>query len=136
MSKTLELIELAHGLLRDLPDCRLWGVDDGALVLGEDATHFVFCWHGALTIRQQGCWPHVLTAGMYAAAPGRDAAAAWRDGVAAAVAVGRCAGAGMDRCDARAEPDGGVQGDAGHHGADALAGCERVPPTSVCPRVR
>lgn len=33
MSKTLELIELAHGLLRDLPDCRLWGVDDGALVL-------------------------------------------------------------------------------------------------------
>ncbi|GDX75997.1 hypothetical protein LBMAG41_10730 [Cyanobium sp.] len=29
MSKALELIELGHGLLRDLPDCRLWGVDDG-----------------------------------------------------------------------------------------------------------
>jgi hypothetical protein len=71
MSKALELIELGHGLLRDLPDARLWGVDDGALVLGEDATHFVFCYQGALTVRQQGCWPHVLTAGMYAAAPGK-----------------------------------------------------------------
>ena len=45
----LELIELGHGLLRELPDCRLWGVDDGALMLGEDATQFVFCWQGALT---------------------------------------------------------------------------------------
>jgi hypothetical protein len=34
MSKALELIELGHGLLRELPDARLWGVDDGALVLG------------------------------------------------------------------------------------------------------
>jgi hypothetical protein len=50
MSRSLELIEIAHGLLRDLPDCRLWGVDDGALVLGEDATQYVFCWHGALTV--------------------------------------------------------------------------------------
>jgi hypothetical protein len=30
MSKALELIELAHGLLLDLPGCRLWGVDDRA----------------------------------------------------------------------------------------------------------
>lgn len=50
----LELIELGHGLLRELPDCRLWGVDDGALMLGEDATQFVFCWQGALTMRQAG----------------------------------------------------------------------------------
>jgi hypothetical protein len=71
MSKALELIELAHGLLRDLPDCRLWGVDDGALVLGGDATQFVFCWQGALTVRQSGAWPHVLTAGMWAAVPGK-----------------------------------------------------------------
>ncbi len=71
MSRSLELIEIAHGLLRDLPDCRLWGVDDGALVLGEDATQYVFCWHGALTVRQSGMWPHVLTAGMWAAVPGK-----------------------------------------------------------------
>ncbi len=64
-----------------------------------------------------------------------EAAAAWRGGVAAAVAVGRRAGAGVDRCDARAEPDGGVQGDAGHHGADALAGCGGVP-TGLRSRVR
>ena len=71
MSRSLELIEIAHGLLRVLPDCGLWGVDDGALVLGEDATQFVFCWHGALTVRQSGAWPHVLTAGMWASVPGK-----------------------------------------------------------------
>jgi hypothetical protein len=79
MSKTLELIELAHGLLRDLPDCRVWGVDDGALVLGPDATQFVFCWQGAVTVRQHGCWPHVLTAGMWAAAPGTTVLMPWQD---------------------------------------------------------
>jgi hypothetical protein len=58
MSRSLELIEIAHGVLRGLPDCRLWGVDDGALVLGEDATQYVFCWHGALT---GGMVPVVVT---------------------------------------------------------------------------
>lgn len=71
MDAAFEELRGGHGLLRELRGVRVWGVDDGALVLGEDATHFVFCHQGALTIRQGGCWPHVLTAGMYASVPGK-----------------------------------------------------------------
>ncbi|MEY3929487.1 MAG: hypothetical protein RLZZ516_1197 [Cyanobacteriota bacterium] len=71
MDAAFELLKDGHGLLRELPGVRVWGVDDGALVLGEDATHFVFCHQGALTVRQSGAWPHVLTAGMYGSAPGK-----------------------------------------------------------------
>lgn len=71
MDAAFEELRGGHGLLRELPGVRVWGVDDGALVLGQDATHFVFCYQGALTIRQGGCWPHVLTAGMYASVPGK-----------------------------------------------------------------
>lgn len=69
--EAFEQLRGGHGLLRELPGVRVWGVDDGALVLGEDATHFVFCHQGALTVRQSGAWPHVLTAGMYASVPGK-----------------------------------------------------------------
>lgn len=69
--EAFEQLRGGHGLLRELPGVRVWGVDDGALVLGEDATHFVFCSDGALTVRQSGAWPHVLTAGMYASVPGK-----------------------------------------------------------------
>lgn len=78
MTRALELIELAHGLLRDLPDCRLWGVDDGALVLGEDATQFVFCWHGALTLRHPAAAGHGSRGGDPADQPLGDAEAGWR----------------------------------------------------------
>lgn len=71
MDAAFELLKDGHGLLRELPGVRVWGVDDGALVLAGDATHFVFCHQGAVTIRQAGAWPHVLTAGMYASAPGK-----------------------------------------------------------------
>jgi hypothetical protein len=69
--EAFEPLRGGHGLLRELPGVRVWGVDDGALVLGEDATQFVFCSEGALTVRQHGLWPHVLTAGMYASVPGK-----------------------------------------------------------------
>jgi len=88
MSRSLELIEIAHGLLRDLPDCRLWGVDDGALVLGEDATQYVFCWHGALTVRQSGMWPHVLTAGCGTSTAARTACWCRRCGWGIPVSMG------------------------------------------------
>lgn len=71
MDAAFELLKNGHGLLRELPGVRVWGVDDGALVLAGDATHFVFCYQGAVTIRQAGAWPHVLTAGMYASVPGK-----------------------------------------------------------------
>jgi hypothetical protein len=69
--EAFEELKTGHGLLRELPGLRVWGVDDGALVLGEDATQFVFCSQGALVVRQSGAWPHVLTAGMYASLPGK-----------------------------------------------------------------
>jgi hypothetical protein len=69
--EAFEELKSGHGLLRELPGLRVWGVDDGALVLGEDATQFVFCSQGALVVRQTGAWPHVLTAGMYGAVPGK-----------------------------------------------------------------
>jgi len=69
--EAFEELKTGHGLLRELPGLRVWGVDDGALVLGEDATQFVFCSQGALVVRQTGAWPHVLTAGMYASVPGK-----------------------------------------------------------------
>lgn len=69
--EAFEELKSGHGLLRELPGLRVWGVDDGALVLGEDATQFVFCSQGALVVRQTGAWPHVLTAGMYASVPGK-----------------------------------------------------------------
>jgi hypothetical protein len=69
--EAFEELKSGHGLLRELPGLRVWGVDDGALVLGEDATQFVFCSQGALVVRQSGAWPHVLTAGMYASVPGK-----------------------------------------------------------------
>ena len=71
MDAAFELLKSGHGLLREMTGVRVWGVDDGALVLGEDATHFVFCHQGALTVRQHGQWPHVLTAGMYGSVPGK-----------------------------------------------------------------
>lgn len=69
--EAFEPLRGGHGLLRELPGVRVWGVDDGALVLAEDATQFVFCWQGAVTVRQNGAWPHVLTAGMYGSVPGK-----------------------------------------------------------------
>jgi hypothetical protein len=69
--EAFEAVALQHGLLRDLPDARLWGIDDGALVLGEDSTQFVFCLDGALSVRQSSGWPHVVCSGMYAAVPGK-----------------------------------------------------------------
>lgn len=54
MDEAFEPLRGGHGLLRELPGVRVWGVDDGALVLAEDATHFVFCWQGAVTVRQAG----------------------------------------------------------------------------------
>lgn len=71
MDAAFELLKDGHGLLREMTGVRVWSVDDGALVLGEDATHFVFCHQGALTVRQHGQWPHVLTAGMYGSVPGK-----------------------------------------------------------------
>jgi len=71
MDAAFELLKDGHGLLRELPGVRVWGVDDGALVLAGDATHFVFCHQGAVTVRQSGAWPHVLTAGMYGSVPGK-----------------------------------------------------------------
>ena len=71
MDAAFELLKDGHGLLRELPGVRVWGVDDGALVLAGDATHFVFCHQGAVTVRQNGAWPHVLTAGMYGSVPGK-----------------------------------------------------------------
>ena len=62
--EAFEELKSGHGLLRELPGLRVWGVDDGALVLGEDATQFVFCSQGALVVRQTGAWPHVLTGGL------------------------------------------------------------------------
>jgi hypothetical protein len=44
--EAFEPLRGGHGLLRELPGVRVWGVDDGALVLGEDATQFVFCSEG------------------------------------------------------------------------------------------
>lgn len=69
--EAFQLVKLEHGLLRELDGGRLWGVEDGSLVLAGDATHFVFCWRGALTVRQGSCWPHVLSAGMWASVPGQ-----------------------------------------------------------------
>jgi hypothetical protein len=36
--EAFEELKAGHGLLRELPGVRVWGVDDGALVLGEEAT--------------------------------------------------------------------------------------------------
>jgi hypothetical protein len=49
--EAFEELKAGHGLLRELPGLRVWGVDDGALVLGEDATQFLFCSQGALVVR-------------------------------------------------------------------------------------